>query len=198
MAGVHTYKQLGRDVTIYAIDHSVGVYGRNRMDDVQLIQIMINAYIDRKEEAYKDHPANDARVVDDSGRTIDKLVVDGNCGSRTLAAIVATQKSLNKWKGCAVDGQIDAIDEGGLSQYNTRDLLGYAEERRGLAVVKKPVYNSQFNTMYVLAVATGAQPDRSDWDRFDLPEPLRSTLMRSIAESAARRARAAERASART
>jgi hypothetical protein len=52
VAGVHTYKQLGRNVSIYAIDHSVGSGGRNRRDDVQLIQVLINRYIDEKEKNF--------------------------------------------------------------------------------------------------------------------------------------------------
>jgi hypothetical protein len=50
MAGVHTYNHGGMKVTLFAIDHSVGHGGRNLSDDVQLIQFLINRYIDEREE----------------------------------------------------------------------------------------------------------------------------------------------------
>jgi len=180
MAGVHTYSQLGRKTTVFAIDHSVGHGGRNLKDDVQLIQVLINRYINEKEDAHKrsPEPRYDARVLDKAGHTIDKLVVDGICGTLTLAAILATQKSLSKWKGCAIDGRIDAIEEGGASQYAAmEEVLVRLPTGK---VIREFEPTTHFNTMYVLAVTTGARPINPDWDRFSLPEPLRTSLARSM------------------
>jgi hypothetical protein len=46
----------GGDVRIFAIDHSVGYGGHNLMDDVQLIQIQINRYMDINAVLSKRHP----------------------------------------------------------------------------------------------------------------------------------------------
>src|SRR3981081_1642200 len=65
------------------IDHSVGLHGRNRRDDVQLIQLMLNAannYL---------HGFFDVPVPEE-------LNVDGICGEKTLAAIRAYQENVNK------------------------------------------------------------------------------------------------------
>jgi hypothetical protein len=189
MAGVHTYQQLGESVAIFAIDHSVGIGGRNLVDDVQLIQVLINRYIDWREEIVKDHPGErgfDARVLDKSGRTIARLAVDGNCGPRTRAAIVATQRSLNKWRSSAVDGRIDAIDEGGKSQYQTGRVEFWAGGVQGGKIVKTPIMQTRFNTMYILAEATEAEPGSRSWDNSSMPEPLRSALFRSWARGFAK------------
>lgn len=179
MARVHTYKQSGTDVAIFAIDHSVGRGGRNVKDDVQLIQVLINRYIDVEATLVKTHPETGRmRVSDTSGRQIDKLNVDGVCGPLTLAAILATQRSLNVWRRCAVDGRIDAIMEGGASQYDGSQYY-------------------RFNTMYILAI--GARADADSYssgyarirqgspdfeplepiDLFSLPDPLKTSLLRS-------------------
>ena len=50
MAQIHAYKHSGKDVILFGIDHSVGRHGTNRMDDVQLIQLLINRYIDYRED----------------------------------------------------------------------------------------------------------------------------------------------------
>jgi hypothetical protein len=67
---------MGQDVTIFAIDHSVGAGGVNRMDDVQLIQILINRYVVYEAAAYKEY-GSDTRAVDKSGGQIKQLKVDG-------------------------------------------------------------------------------------------------------------------------
>jgi hypothetical protein len=182
MAMVHTYKHGSndggtQDVTMFAIDHSVGRGGTNRKDDVQLIQILINRYIEYATWVVKAHPeAGRQGVLDTSGRQIAKLDVDGICGPLTLAAILATQRSLNVWRRITIDGRIDAIKEGGAAEYD--DGKRY-----------------RFNTMYILAV--GAEETADDYDKyamenaqlegeplrpinvFDLPEPLKSSLLRS-------------------
>jgi hypothetical protein len=178
MAGVHTYKQLGRDVTIFGIDHSVGRGRMNRTDDVQLIQIMINRYICTTTDIHKSDPKWNALVLDESRRQIDKLDVDGWCGRQTLAAILATQKSLHRWKSSAVDGRIDPIPEGGASQYEdgTTYVAWRGVEHRKSVLHR--IMNTRFNTMYVLAVIADLDPN-PPWNIFLLPEPLKSSLLRS-------------------
>ena len=194
MAGVHTYIQLGMDVTIYAIDHSVGVAGRNRTDDVQLIQVLINRQLGVWDALHKEPDrALDWRVLDKSGRQIDKLAVDGICGPLTLSAILASQRALNKWRGCAIDGRIDAIKEGRKSQYETGRVEFYAAGVRNNKVVREPIMETRFTTMYILAHAVGAGPNSQalatttavpPWDIYSLPEPLRSSLLRSSLDAA--------------
>lgn len=173
MAGIHTYKHNGKDVSIYGIDHSVGRGGMNRMDDVQLIQVMINRYIDWRAYAHTTETSIDSRVLDRSGRQIDYLKVDGRCGPLTLAAIVATQKALNLWRGSAVDGRFDAFKDGSASVHQGPLTYGH-----------RP-----FTSMYALAVATRATPEGSApgyvspgttrFDVFTLPEPLKGALLRA-------------------
>jgi hypothetical protein len=179
MAAVHTFKHNPGDVTMFAIDHSVGRGGTNRKDDVQLIQILINRYIDIEAWLVKEHPKWGRKcVLDTSGRQIAKLDVDGQCGPLTLAAILATQRALNIWRSVAVDGRIDAIKEGGASDYDGADRN----------------YKT-FNTMYILAI--GAKDTADDYNKwrmltaqqahepltpinvFSLPDPLKSSLLLS-------------------
>src|SRR4051812_27931138 len=174
MAGIHTYKHNGQDVSIYGIDHSVGAGGVNRMDDVQLIQVLINRYIDWREYAHKTEGSFDSRVVDKSGQQIGYLKVDGRCGTLTMAAIIATQKSLNKWRGTAIDGRFDAFKDGSGSAYKGPLKYGHLP----------------FAAMYILAQATNVSPENSvagayaspgttRFDVFSLPDPLRSSLLRA-------------------
>jgi hypothetical protein len=80
---------------IYNVDHSVGKFGRNRMTDVQLVQVLLNALIETT-----------ARVGPLSGDLLhpepapEPLRPDGICGPKTKAAILWFQKST-----------IDALDE---------------------------------------------------------------------------------------
>jgi len=185
MAGVHTYNHGGMRVTVFAIDHSVGHGGRNLRDDVQLIQFLINRYIDDWEETYikyRGDPRYDARVLDKAGHTIDKLVVDGICGPLTLAAIIATQVSINKWRGCLIDGRIDAIEEGGVSQFAIAKMERVVMGVKDGEVVRAwlPVGKNYFNAMYALAVNARAYPIRPEWDYLSVPEPLRTALVRSM------------------
>jgi hypothetical protein len=180
MASVRTFKQNGRDVTMFAIDHTVGRGGVNQQDDVQLIQILINRYIALKAAHYdkiddfgrtkgKDgRQIGDARVLDESGRQVKELKVDGLCGPRTLGAILAAQRSMNRWKGATVDGRIDPIQDGGRSRYKD-------------GTVYKGMEMTRFNGMYLLGL-TGDWEPNPPWDIFDLPEPLKSSLMRSSME----------------
>ena len=169
MAGAHTFKQMGRDVTIFAIDHSVGAGGANRMDDVQLIQILINRYIVYKAASYKEY-GSDTRVVDRSGGQLKQLKVDGLCGPVTLAAILAAQRSMNRWKGVTVDGRIDPIKEGGASQYEDGTVAYESRTTR--------IMGSRFNSMYLLGATATFEPN-PPWNLFSLPDPLKSSLMRS-------------------
>jgi len=180
MAGVHTYNHGGTKVTVFAIDHSVGYGGHNLKDDVQLIQFLINRYIDDWEETYTKHrgdPDFDSRVLDKAGHTIAKLDVDGICGPLTLAAIIATQVSLNHWRGCPIDGRIDAIKEGGGSEYpGLREVLVRIPSGK---VIREFEPANTFNAMYLLAVNARAEPLNPKFDYLSVPEPLRTTLMRS-------------------
>ncbi len=143
MAAVHTYKQTGEDIRIFAIDHSVGHGGHNLMDDVQLIQVQINRYIDTNAAISKRNSGWTARLVSKSGGQVDKLDVDGICGPLTLAAILAVQRSLNIWHGCAVDGRISAINEGGQSQYKDGTSMPMVDIVNG-----KPVHTRYMLTSF--------------------------------------------------
>src|SRR5678816_2887569 len=115
MASIHTYTQLNQAVRLYAIDHAVGYGGTNRADDVQLIQVLINRYKDWREEVFNTGSKSNSamRVLDRAGQPIDELKVDGHCGRLTLAAILSAQRAINAWRGCAIDGRIDASREAG-------------------------------------------------------------------------------------
>jgi len=192
MAGIHRYKHEGRSVALYAIDHSVGRGGSNRMDDVQLIQALINRYIVATETvAKRKGPKWTARTLDSSGRVINKLRIDGQCGPLTLAAILAVQRSFNYWRGCTVDGLIDAVRDGSASYHKTgRVQFTYlAIDKRGKYVHEKFMCQS-WSAMYFLAAYTNAFADRligianenfglEPFDVYSLPNPLKSSLLRA-------------------
>ena len=184
MASVRTFKQDALNVTMFAIDHSVGRGGVNQQDDVQLIQILINRYIALKAVHYErmgpegrvigegGRQIGDCRVLDASGHQIKELKVDGLCGPRTLAAILAAQRSMKRWQGATVDGRIDPIKEGGRSKYKDGTIYAFGTTRIEMV---------RFNGMYILGWASDIAPN-PPWDIFDLPEPLKSSLMRSSME----------------
>ncbi len=72
---------------ILNVDHSVGRFGRNRMVDVQLVQFLLNLLIDTTKHtgpiSLPPLPAPEP------------LKTDGTCGSKTIAAILWVQKSVN-------------------------------------------------------------------------------------------------------
>src|SRR5215510_2823866 len=81
------------------IDHSVGKKGRNRHDDVQVVQFLLNS-------------ANHQGVSFFEGAMKSDLVVDGICGPLTLDAIASYQKTINKGAGVkdmVEDGTVNAI-----------------------------------------------------------------------------------------
>ena len=186
MASVHVFSNNGTRVRVYAIDHSVGRGGANRMDDVQLIQVLINRYIAFRASIQTPGMGWEGRVTDNTGQQIAKLRIDGRCGPLTLNAILATQRALDRWRGCAVDGRIDALKEGGQSAYRDGTFFDAASIEKG-RLARERVWRSNFNTMYILAVTTGADPNRdhspvdglTPWDNFSLPDPLKSSLIRS-------------------
>jgi len=83
MARLVTEKTAEKTSVKLLIDHSVGLHGRNRRDDVQLIQLMLNA-------------ANKYLNVWFKCPLPEELRVDGICGEKTLAAIRAYQENVNK------------------------------------------------------------------------------------------------------
>ena len=98
-------------------------------------------------------------------------------GPLTLAAILAAQRSLDKWRGVKVDGRIDAIQEGGQSEFQPGTYFyvpGVVNDKA--AMVK--IMHTQFNTMYLLSLPAEWSPN-PPWDIFSLPEPLKSSLLRS-------------------
>jgi hypothetical protein len=80
------------------IDHPVGPRARNRKDDVQLVQFLLNF-------------SNSTPVGYFFRALSAPLAVDGNCGTETLAAILAYQKRVNQQHGfrlMADDGTVHA------------------------------------------------------------------------------------------
>lgn len=165
MAGVHTYKQKGKEETIIAIDHSVGRASRNKTDDVQLIQWMINSAAERLLQI-ANSPVNATDIrIHQIHNSIDKmraLKIDGICGQKTIEAIYAAQKAMNVYRHCQVDGRIDAMKDGISSQY---------ENIHG---------DFQFNCMYLLAVLADQGRQGKILDFGAIPEPLRTSLLKSI------------------
>ena len=87
----------GLDAAMFWIEHSVGKGGSNRHDDVQRIQFMLNVvHLD----------------LENTFRMQSLLRMDGICGERTLAAILAYQEHKMTSGGpfplFAVDGLITA------------------------------------------------------------------------------------------
>lgn len=112
------------------------------------MQIQINRYIDTNAVISNKTPGWTPRLVGKSGGQVAKLNIDGLCGPRTLAAILAVQRSLNIWRGCAVDGTISAIDEGGRSQYEDGGSIPAAGFVNG-KIVDTRIMLTSFNTMYI-------------------------------------------------
>ena len=69
---------------IFNVDHSVGRFGRNLFGDVQLVQFLLNRAFENI------YPSLQYLTPG-----IETLVIDGICGSKTRAAILAYQKFLN-------------------------------------------------------------------------------------------------------
>jgi hypothetical protein len=141
----------------FVIDYSVGRAGQNRIDDVQLVQILLNRVIDMREAEIGLNPGvGYKRMTDPAGRPIAKLLVDGMCGPKTCEAILAFQRlNVNQ----AIDGTISPVRDRGKDGYVAG---GY----------------HQFNTMYLLAIYSQSWITTT---LFDITvEPLRSALMKSM------------------
>jgi len=104
--------QLRSGAVLYNVDHSVGRFGRNRMTDVQLVQVLLNALI-------KDIKAT-GRGLPGSAPIPELLSEDGICGSNTMAAILWYQKSQS---GVAKDATVNSIDAS--EQYGTPGNYNY-------------------------------------------------------------------------
>jgi hypothetical protein len=76
---------------ILNVDHSVGKFGRNRMADVQLVQLLLNLLIDTTKHV---GPISDPPLP-----APEPLKLDGICGPKTIAAILWVQKSANSGGG---------------------------------------------------------------------------------------------------
>lgn len=158
MARVMTFNR--RDLkgrSFFVIDHSVGRAGRNRRDDTQLVQILINRVIDLREEYIRTQPHVPwTRMTGPHGQPIAKLVVDGICGIKTCEAILAFQRLR---ANMSKDGTISAI--------TNPDHDFYVSGRYSMA-----------NSMYILAIYS------QDWIKtsiFDIHvEPLRGNLLKSM------------------
>jgi hypothetical protein len=141
----------------FVIEHSVGRAGSNKLDDVQLVQLLINRVIDMREGEIKRNPTvGYRRMADPAGRPIAKLVVDGKCGPRTCEAILAFQKlNVNQ----ATDGTISAVRDRGKDSYVSGRYW-------------------QANTMYMLAIYSQNWISTTIFD-IDV-EPLRSNLFKAM------------------
>jgi hypothetical protein len=101
---------------IFNVDHSVGKFGRNRTTDVQLVQVLLNKLI---------------QDIHDSGEgesplpVPELLATDGICGTKTIAAILWFQKSLNYGgvKFVAEDATINHADEEMYGPPKNNDLF---------------------------------------------------------------------------
>ena len=105
----------------FVIDHSVGKGGRNLLPDVQLIQIHLNKVMDDREIKIRAYPEiwTGQELKDAEGVPIQRLKVDGLCGPKTLAAILAFQQ---KFAALAKDGLVSAI--------RSHDKSGYIRSRQ--------------------------------------------------------------------
>ena len=94
---------------IYNVDDSVGKFGRNHKSDVQLVQLLLNAFI---------------RNILWTGKSIstdpvpDMLEVNGICGSNTRTAILWYQKA---FPGLAHDATMNSVE--GSGSYGPLDRL---------------------------------------------------------------------------
>ena len=80
-----------------------------------------------------------------------------------------------------MDGTISAIEEDGRSQYRDGTSLTSVDLINGKLVHTRFMLTS-FNTTYILAVTADFRAP--PWDLFSLPEPLKSSLLRSSINSA--------------
>src|SRR4051812_44289314 len=96
MARLQQFVQNGKQVAELLIDHSVGIGGSNRHDDVQLIQFLLNF-------------SNNSPITRFYGTLATNLLVDGRCGNKTCSAILEYQRTMNKkygFKFMADDGVV--------------------------------------------------------------------------------------------
>ena len=105
MARFQTVKEAGEQRVRFFVDHPVGFRGRNRKDDVQLIQFLLNF-------------SNSTPVGYFFRALCAPLTVDGNCGPETLGAILAYQKRVNQRHGfrlMTADGTVRATQQAMLT-----------------------------------------------------------------------------------
>lgn len=106
MAKVTLVDDVGRSKLFLFIHHSVGRRGRNLRDDVLLIQMMLNEI---------GRPGAGLMQNGSFGKTAPvELFVDGMCGPKTVAAILAFQQAMNrerKCKFCVEDGTVNSTRE---------------------------------------------------------------------------------------
>jgi hypothetical protein len=85
---------------------------------------------------------------------------------------------MKHWLGFVMDGRIRAIDEGSSSQYVDEIPVPWLGFENGELVINTWSFPSfPFYTMYVLAVI--ADLKNPPWDIYSLPDPLKSSLLRS-------------------
>jgi hypothetical protein len=113
---------------------------------------------------------------------IEPLGVDGVCGKRTIAAIMAFQQSIKRTNGAAglVDGTINAIGTPGSDVYavkrNDFSFMGRDKNNRPVRIW---LDDNRFYTMYLLCALSSERG--KPLGLLDISaEPLKSALMRSI------------------
>lgn len=94
--------KLPTDEVILNVDHSVGRFGRNRMVDVQLVQFLLNQLIETTKHT--------GPISDPPRPAPEPLKPDGICGSKTIAAILWCQKSINSWGTVAEDATVNRVE----------------------------------------------------------------------------------------
>jgi hypothetical protein len=185
-------------VPFLVIDHSVGQEGRNLAADVQLVQIMLNRAVSSRRAWFQHMTDSQGRspsdvgasllvqakkelIVDETGTEIKPLNIDGVCGSRTRAAILAFQQAMKRVNGYAgvPDGRVNAISNPGKRLYVARKhAYQFADVDSKGHVTHVWLDDTRFYTMFLLC--NESRENGNPLAIKDIAvEPLRSNLLKA-------------------